>query len=81
MTFQRFIALCILLIPVFIAGYGIKLMRDTLFYQLVWPYEALWLQFFIGAFALVIGVWFIGGFILYRDRKNNKVAPRFRKEV
>lgn len=79
MTIQRFAALLILLIPGFIAGYGIKLMRDTLFQQLVWPFSILWLQFLAGAAALVLGIWFIGGFVLYRDRKNGKVAPRFQK--
>ncbi|MFD1635936.1 DUF2627 domain-containing protein [Evansella tamaricis] len=76
---QRFLALCVLLIPGFIAGYGIKLMRDTIFQIKIWPYEWLWLQFIVGVLALVFGVWFIGGFILHRDRKNNKVAPRFRR--
>lgn len=79
MTFQRFLALCVLLIPGFIAGYGIKLMRDTLFQRLIWPFEWLWLQFFVGVAALVIGVWFVAGFILHRDRKNNRVAPKFQK--
>ncbi|SDY57142.1 Protein of unknown function [Evansella caseinilytica] len=79
MTIQRFIALCILLVPVFTAGYGIKLMRDALFYRINWPFDLLWLQFVVGMGALVIGVWLIGGFIFYRDKKNGKVAPRFKK--
>ncbi|PYZ94366.1 hypothetical protein CR194_02205 [Salipaludibacillus keqinensis] len=79
MTVQRFIALVILLIPVFIAGYGIKLMRDTLFQILNWPYGSHYFQFLAGIICLVVGVWFVGGFILHRDRKNNKVAPRFQK--
>ncbi|SER48630.1 DUF2627 domain-containing protein [Salipaludibacillus aurantiacus] len=79
MTVQRFIALVILLIPVFVAGYGIKLMRDTLFQILNSPYPSYYLQFLAGIISLVIGVWFIGGFILHRDRKNNKVAPKFQK--
>ncbi|WP_096434731.1 DUF2627 domain-containing protein [Alteribacter populi] len=77
MTLQRFLALLVLLIPGFIAGYGIKLMRDTVFQILNIPYPSLLLQFFIGLLALILGVWFIGGFILHRDRKNKKVAPRF----
>ncbi|WP_147802860.1 DUF2627 domain-containing protein [Alkalicoccus halolimnae] len=80
MTFQRFIALIILLIPIFTAGYGIKLMRDTLFNILNSPYPSLYVQFFAGIAALVLGVWIIAGFILHRDRKNNKVAPRFQKQ-
>lgn len=80
MTVQRFIALVILLIPVFIAGYGIKLMRDTLFQILNWPYGSYYFQFLVGMIALAAGIWFIGGFILHRDRKNNKVAPKFQKK-
>ncbi|UTR14503.1 DUF2627 domain-containing protein [Salipaludibacillus sp. LMS25] len=80
MTFQRFIALIILLIPIFTAGYGIKLMRDTLFGQLISPYQTLYVQFFVGIIALAVGIWLIGGFILHRDRKNNKVAPRFQNK-
>ncbi|MCD8510105.1 MAG: DUF2627 domain-containing protein [Bacillus sp. (in: Bacteria)] len=81
MTFQRFLALCVLLIPGFIAGYGIKLMRDTLFQRLIWPYEWLWLQFIVGLIALIVGVWFVAGFILHRDRKNNRVAPKFQNNA
>nr|WP_205774559.1 DUF2627 domain-containing protein [Alkalicoccus luteus] len=80
MTIQRFAALIVLLIPIFTAGYGIKQMRDTLFQILNSPYPTLYIQFFAGALALAVGVWFIGGFILHRDRKNNKVAPRFQKK-
>ncbi|MBM7097265.1 MULTISPECIES: DUF2627 domain-containing protein [Alteribacter] len=77
---QRFLALIVLVIPGLIAGYGIKLMRDTVFTILNPPFPFLLLQFFAGLLALILGVWFIGGFILHRDRKNNKVAPRFQKQ-
>jgi len=79
MTFQRLIALMILLIPIFTAGYGIKLMRDTLFQILNWPYGSHYLQFLAGIIFFIAGMWLIGGFILHRDRKNNKVGPRFQK--
>jgi hypothetical protein len=79
MTIQRFAALVILLIPIITAGYGIKLMRDTLFQILNTPFPSHYLQFLAGMICLAVGVWFIGGFILHRDRKNNKVAPRFQK--
>lgn len=80
MPIQRFIALIILLMPIFLAGYGIKLMRDTLFQELIPPYTSFLLQFVVGISAFFIGMWIIGGFILHRDRKNNKVAPRFQKK-
>lgn len=76
---QRIIALLILVIPGLIAGYGIKLMRDIFFKILHEPFPSLFIQFLSGLVLLVLGVGFIGGFILFRDRKNNKVAPRFKK--
>ncbi len=76
---QRFIALMILVLPGFLAGYGIKLMRDIFFNILHSPFPSLWLQFVAGLVLMISGVGFIAGFILFRDRKNNKVAPRFRK--
>lgn len=75
----RIIALIILLIPVILAGYGIKLMRDMVFGILHPPYPYLWLQFFAGMIYFVIGLGFLGGFILHRDRKRNKVQDRFKK--
>lgn len=76
----RFIALMILVIPGVIAGYGIKLMRDTIFQILHSPFPSYWLQFLIGLVLCISGIAFIGGFILHRDRKNNKVAPKFQKK-
>ncbi|MBU8907749.1 DUF2627 domain-containing protein [Desertibacillus haloalkaliphilus] len=78
---MRFIALLVLLIPGFIAGFGIKLMRDVFFNILHVPFPALWLQFFAGLIAFVLGLGFVGGFIFYRDRKNNKVAPKYQKKA
>lgn len=76
----RFIALMILIIPIIIAGYGIKLMRDTIFQLLNSPYPNLSLQFLIGFLLFLAGLSFIGGFIFYRDRKNGKIAPRFQRK-
>lgn len=73
----RFIALMILVIPGIIAGYGIKLMRDSIFQILLTPYPSLTLQFFVGIILFLAGLSFIGGFIFYRDKKNGKIAPRF----
>jgi hypothetical protein len=75
----RFLALMILVIPGIFAGYGIKLMRDTFFQLLNFPYPNLSLQFLAGLIAFFAGLSFIGGFIFYRDRKNGKIAPRFQK--
>ncbi|CAM3744191.1 DUF2627 domain-containing protein [Cytobacillus oceanisediminis] len=74
----RLIALLILLIPGVLAVYGIKLMRDMVFGILQSPFPYLWLQFIAGLLFLLIGLGFIAGFVLYRDRKRNKVQARFK---
>ncbi|MUV39691.1 uncharacterized protein JNUCC1_03575 [Lentibacillus sp. JNUCC-1] len=65
----RLIAATLLVIPGIIAAFGIKLMRDSLFNE-VNPFMInTGLQFIAGLALLVGGIWFIGGFIVYRDRK------------
>ncbi|QFT89727.1 hypothetical protein FIU87_13780 [Bacillus sp. THAF10] len=76
---QRLIALIILLIPGIIAVYGIKLMRDMVFnipHPLI---PSLTLQFLIGLIFFLVGLWFVAGFIFYRDKKQSKVQKRFQK--
>ncbi|EMT47217.1 MULTISPECIES: DUF2627 domain-containing protein [Anoxybacillus] len=77
---QRTIALLILLIPGFIAALGIKWMRDTAFGILHAPIPSLVVQFLLGFICFIAGLGFIGGFILHRDRKRNKVQARFQKK-
>jgi hypothetical protein len=74
----RIIALIILLIPGALAAYGVKLMRDMVFGIQQPPFSILWLQFLAGLLLFLAGLAFIAGFILYRDRKRNKVQARFR---
>jgi hypothetical protein len=76
----RIIALLILLIPGILAGYGIKLMRDMIFGILQSPFPSLFLQFSFGLLLFLIGLGFVAGFILHRDRKRNKVQNRFQKD-
>jgi hypothetical protein len=80
MTMVRMIALLILVIPGLLAALGIKWMRDALFGILHSPFSFLSLQFLAGFLLFAGGLAFIGGFILYRDRKRNKVQPRFQKK-
>ncbi|WP_077618732.1 DUF2627 domain-containing protein [Bacillus sinesaloumensis] len=77
---QRILALIVLLIPGVIAGVGIKFMRDMFFGVLISPIPSLMLQFLIGLIFFIAGLSFIGGFILHRDRKRNKVQDKFQKE-
>lgn len=75
---KRIIALIIVLIPGILAVYGIKLMRDMVF-NIAHPlFPALWMQFLAGLFLFFIGLWFVGGFIFYRDKKRKRVQTRFR---
>ncbi|HSH24948.1 MAG TPA: DUF2627 family protein, partial [Massilibacterium sp.] len=36
------------------------------------------IQFILGLVFFIFGLWFVGGFIFYRDRKQNKVQNRFK---
>jgi hypothetical protein len=76
---KRIIALLILVIPGFLAGFGIKLMRDMTFGILQSPIPFLWLQFLLGLILFIGGLAFVAGFIFHRDRKGNKVQDRFKK--
>lgn len=76
---HRYFALLLALIPIILAVVGIKLMRDTVFGILISPIPFLPLQFIIGLLSFAVGLYIFGGFILYRDRKRNKVQVRFKK--
>lgn len=65
----RIIAVLMLLIPGLISAYGIKLMRDTLFNDFYPIFFHISIQFVAGLLMFIGGILFIGGFIVYRDRK------------
>ncbi len=77
---QRAIAFILLLIPGICTALGIKWMRDMIFGRLSPLLPALWVQFIVGFLLFAGGLAFIGGFILYRDRKRNKVQQRFKRQ-
>ncbi|KGX88824.1 DUF2627 family protein [Pontibacillus litoralis] len=75
---SRLIAVIILFIPGALSVLGIKMMRDTLF-MIEYPFFiGLWLQFLVGLLFFLLGLFFIGGFILYRDKKRGKTQERFK---
>ncbi len=76
----RMLAFIVLLIPGLMAAGGIKLMRDTIFGNLIEPIPYLWLQLVIGFLLLIVGFGFFAGFLLRRDRKNGKVQDKFMKK-
>ncbi|WP_276912719.1 DUF2627 domain-containing protein [Aneurinibacillus aneurinilyticus] len=79
---SRFVAVFIIyIIPGAVAAYGFKTMRDTLYLYFDPAINQFLLGKFLFGFVLfALGVAFIGGFILHRDRKKNLVQPRFRKK-
>jgi hypothetical protein len=81
MFVSRFVAAMLLVIPGFAATYGFLAMKDAFFAQFG-PKEGnphmLWGKFAFGLVLFIIGVAFIGGWIFFRDRKRNYVAPRFK---
>ena len=82
----RLIAILFLVIPGIVATAGFLNMKDALFnwfaYQaeeaIETPFE--WGLFLFGCLKFFGGVAFIAGWIFYRDRKHNYVAPRFREK-
>lgn len=83
---QRFIAILLLVIPGLLACFGFLNMKDSIF-----DYIALhgddqsivqfdWGLFILGAVMFFVGVFFIAGWVLFRDRKRNYVAPRFKEK-
>ncbi|UOQ85956.1 DUF2627 domain-containing protein [Gracilibacillus salinarum] len=77
---MRLIALLMLVLPAVLATYGIKLMRDAFFGELNMLFFHIVIQFIIGLVLFVGGLYFIGGFILHRDKKRqlNKGGKRNR---
>ncbi|MBP2078243.1 DUF2627 family protein [Oceanobacillus polygoni] len=73
---SRFFALLLLFIPGVIAAIGIKLMRDTIFDDFYSYFFYPGIQFTIGLLLFIFGLLFLGGFIIYRDRKRQKIKQK-----
>lgn len=76
MYMMRFIAVLLLFVPGVLAAYGIKLMRDTVFNEFHPLFFNVGIQFIIGLILFVLGLAFIGGFIVHRDRKKNLIKKK-----
>ncbi|TXL67927.1 DUF2627 domain-containing protein [Cerasibacillus terrae] len=72
----RIIAFLLLFIPGILSVIGIKLMRDTLFDDFHPIFFHTSIQFIVGFILLIGGFWFIGGFIVHRDRKKNLIKKK-----
>ncbi|WP_427050226.1 DUF2627 domain-containing protein [Paenibacillus sp. TC-CSREp1] len=86
LVFARFLAIIVLVIPGLMAMKGFLMMKDALFLyyaehgnDLISP-GFQWLSFFGGLALFAAGMSFLGGWILFRDRKRNYVGPRFRSK-
>ncbi|WP_159882247.1 DUF2627 domain-containing protein [Paenibacillus puerhi] len=80
---QRFVAMLLLVIPGLMATYGFLAMKDAWFAQFEvsgGSGSILWWKLLLGIVLFGLGVAFIGGWIFFRDRKRNYVAPRFRQK-
>lgn len=84
--YQRLIAILLLVIPGFLATYGFLEMKNAIFdYVAAHGDEGNiptfnWGKLIWGVVLFGAGAGFIGGWIFYRDRKRNYVAPRFREK-
>lgn len=77
---KKIIALMVLVIPIYFAGLGIKWMRDAIFGILVPELHYIWLQFLIGFILMVLGVSFVGGYILHIEKKSKRAQAKFYNE-
>jgi hypothetical protein len=80
MLFQRFLAVMVLVLPGLAGTYGWILMKDVWFASLDPNILFAWPLFLFGLFLFVFGIAFLGGWILFRDRKRNYVQPKFREK-
>ncbi|CAM2806409.1 DUF2627 domain-containing protein [Paenibacillus sediminis] len=82
---SRFIAIIILVIPGLMATTGFLMMKDALFlfFSMHGSNEKPifdWLHFAGGLILFAAGIAFLAGWVLFRDRKRNYVAPRFKEK-
>lgn len=77
---RKILPLTVLVIPVILAGIGIKLMRDSLFGIVNDPFNLVFIQFIAGLIFAILGIWFVGGYILNREKKNNRAKESFMKK-
>ncbi|WP_339324260.1 DUF2627 domain-containing protein [Paenibacillus sp. FSL W8-0194] len=87
LVISRFIAILILVIPGLMAMTGFLFMKDAVFafYSVHGDASVAhpsfeWGHFLLGLLLFLAGMTFLGGWILYRDRKRNYVGPRFKEK-
>jgi len=89
--YSRLIVLLILLVPLLLAAYGWTLLRESSFYifYLMQPDGSLGTTTVVlklawhilgGLFFLISGLGFLGGFFLYRHRKQSQLKQQMQKK-
>lgn len=78
---RKVLALVVLVVPGVLAAVGVKYMRDSMFGIVNEPFTLTVVQFIIGLLMAVFGIWFIGGYILNREKKNKRVQEKFLEKV
>lgn len=81
---ERMMALILLAIPAVLGVVGWKWMKDAVyvafgsghFFSVLFSD---W-HFYVGLILFLIALIFIGGFIFYRDAKQNRIQPRLRRK-
>lgn len=76
---MRTVAALLLFIPGVIGALGIKLMRDSIFAEFYPVFFNKGIQFTVGLIFFVLGITFIGGFVIHRDRKKQKEKLKNKK--
>lgn len=78
---SRIIAILLIVIPGIMSTYGFIIMKEAFFAQFEPAVDHLpWGKLILGLFLFVLGIFFLGGWILFRDRKRNYVVPRFKEK-
>jgi hypothetical protein len=77
---QRLIAIVLMCLPGAVSVYGWTLMRDILFSTAAGERFPI-LTFIIGLILFLFGLFIVGGFIFYRDKKRNKIQPKLLKKT
>lgn len=81
MLFQRLIAAMLLIIAGAVSMFGVKFMRDAVFFALTPDPEPYILLRFIGGLLLFIaGLAFIGGYVFTRERKKGRLSKKLMRQ-
>ncbi|CCQ95647.1 conserved exported hypothetical protein [[Clostridium] ultunense Esp] len=78
MRLDRLIALLLILIPGLVAAFGWNLMKTSLIDSLADRHFPLF-QFIGGLLLFAVGVFYLAGYIFYKDGKRRYLQPKFLK--